>query len=203
MPKDLVILVADSDMRAAIVGLLQRPAAIPIRSISYDIIVHPQRDPGVRLRSRELLSPFRTTNSYALAVLDQEGCGVTSDTATIENAIEYACSIDWNNRICAVAISPELEAWVWSDSPHVDSVMGWTGRNPDLRQWMVDQGWTANRDQKPTRPKEAFDAAIRAVRKPRSATMFKALGESVGLSRCQDTAFLRFRASLRTWFPTS
>jgi hypothetical protein len=203
MPKDLVILVADSDMRAAVEGLLQRPPAIPIRPINYDLIVHPQRDPGVRLRSRELLAPFKLTNSYAIVLLDHEGCGTKEEAAIVENEIEDKCSIDWGDRIRAVAISPELEAWVWSDSPHVDSILGWSGRNPNLRRWLVDQAWAQNQIQKPSRPKEAFDAAIRAARKPRSATLFKALGASVGLDRCSDAAFRRFRNSLQMWFPVA
>jgi hypothetical protein len=201
MPKDLIILVADSDMRAAIEGLLERPAAIPIRAITFDVIVHPQRDPGVRLRSRELLATYRSSNSFAVAMLDHEGCGASADPDKIELQIEAACQIDWSDRIRAIAISPELEAWVWSDSPQVDAALGWTAQDIDLRQWLVDSGWITNRNDKPQRPKEAFDAAIRSVRKPRSSTIFKSLGKSVGLNRCQDRSFLRLRQSLQAWFP--
>jgi len=204
MPKDLAILVADGDIRAAIEGLLARPSAIPIRPLTYDLIVHPQRDPGVRLRSRGLLAPFRTTHSYALVILDHEGCGAVSSTPDeVQVEIESGCAVDWQNRVCAVAISPELESWVWSDSPQVDSALGWSGRQPDLRQWLTDSGFAATRNDKPARPKEAFHAAIRIVGQPRSSTVFKKLGESVGLNRCRDRAFARLRQSLQTWFPVA
>jgi hypothetical protein len=202
MPKDLAILVADADIRAAIEGLLTRPSAIPIRPLTYDLIVHPQRDPGVRLRSRGLLAPFRTTHSYALAILDHEGCGATNATPDdVQIEIENGCAVDWQNRLCAVAISPEVESWVWSDSPLVDLVLGWSGRQPDLRQWLTDARFAVARNDKPARPKEAFDAAIRIVRQPRSSTLFKKLGQSVGLNRCRDRAFARLRQSLQVWFP--
>jgi hypothetical protein len=168
-----------------------------------DVIVHPQRDPGVRLRSRGLLAPFRSTHSYALAVFDHEGCGaapvLTPDE--VQEEVERSCAVDWRDRLRAIAIRPELESWVWSDSPKVDEVLGWSGAQPDLRQWLINAGYVNARNEKPVRPKEAFDAALRVVKQPRSATIFKKLGQSVSLNRCQDISFARLKESLRIWFP--
>ena len=45
--KDLVVLVADSNMEAVIGGLIgPRPSALGITSVTYDCFVHPRRDPG-------------------------------------------------------------------------------------------------------------------------------------------------------------
>lgn len=41
--KDLIVLVADKDMEHALKGLLARPAALGIRSVNADILVHPHQ----------------------------------------------------------------------------------------------------------------------------------------------------------------
>ena len=43
---DLVCLVADKNLEAAIDGILRRPKAIGIREVQGELVVHPQRDPG-------------------------------------------------------------------------------------------------------------------------------------------------------------
>lgn len=199
---DCIILAADNDIRAAVEGLLSRPQAIPMRAITYEIIVHPQRDPGVRTRSKPLLWPYRNTHAYALAILDHEGSGAgTSSAPELEMQIEATCAADWSDRIRAIAIEPEVEAWIWSDSPEVDAVLGWNGRNPSLRQWLVTSGYVNARGGKPVRPKEAFNDAIRTVRTQRSPTIFRTLGEKVSVARCRDRGFKRLRATLHDWFP--
>ena len=45
----------------------------------------------------------------------------------------------WGKRARAIVLSPELEAWVWSGSPHVDDVAGWKNRQPSLKQWLVER----------------------------------------------------------------
>ena len=44
--KDLIILVADKNMEFAVRGILTRLEALGIRDITYDLYVHPERDPG-------------------------------------------------------------------------------------------------------------------------------------------------------------
>ena len=46
----------------------------------------------------------------------------------------------WGERGKAIVLAPELETWVWSDSPHVAAVAGWAERRPRLRQWLNDHG---------------------------------------------------------------
>lgn len=199
--KDLVMLFADSEMRAAVVGLLTRPKALGIRPLSVDTPVHPARDPGVRHGARDFLRGFVKTHRYALVLLDHEGSGAEQLTpAHLEADIEKVCTIDWGDRMRAIAIAPELETWVWSDSPEVDQALGWGGRLPSLRDWLISEHWLSEKQLKPDRPKEAFDAAIRQVRKPRSARIFEALGENVSVNRCQDRAFLKLRDTLAGWF---
>ncbi|NJL28558.1 MAG: hypothetical protein HC897_12045 [Thermoanaerobaculia bacterium] len=97
-------------------------------------------------------------------------------------------------------LDPELEAWLWSDSPHVDSVLGWKDRNPTLRAWLAEQGFLVEGAAKPSQPKEAVEKALRVVRKPRSSALYRQLAERVSFERCTDPAFARFKDVLRGWF---
>ena len=79
-------------------------------------------------------------------------------------------------------------------------MLGWSGRQPALRDWLVRGGFLVNTAEKPNRPKEALEAALRHVKKPRSSALYQALAEKVSLRECVDPAFLRFRAILNKWF---
>ena len=70
-----------------------------------------------------------------------------------------------------VIIDPELEAWVWSDSPHVDESLGWKVTTPALRDWLRAEGLWEDGASKPRDPKEAMEAALRAVGIARSTSI--------------------------------
>ena len=203
MKKDLVVLAADKDMEHALAGLFTRPESLGIRPIEADILVHPQHDPACALRGVEFLSNFAGRYDHALLVFDHEGSG-REQTAPGElrdslNA-DFSRSV-WGDRARAIVLSPELETWVWSDSPHVDDVAGWRGRRPTLRGWLVDRGWLREGELRPDRPKEAFQAALRKARRPRSSSLYRQLAERVSLAQCIDPAFLEFTEALSEWFP--
>ncbi len=110
-------------------------------------------------------------------------------------------SSGWADRAAAVCLDPELECWVWSDSPEVTVALGWASRQPDLRSWLAARGlWEAG-TLKPADPKKAVVEALYEVRKPRSSAVYRQLAERVSLQRCSDPAFLRLCQVLRTWFP--
>lgn len=113
---------------------------------------------------------------------------------------EFAKS-PWGERARTIVLSPELEAWVWSDSPHVDDVAGWKGRRPRLRSWLMEQGWLDGKASKPARPKEAFQAALRAAGRARSSSLYQRIAERVSVQQCTDSSFLEFRNTLQHWFP--
>jgi hypothetical protein len=98
-------------------------------------------------------------------------------------------------------LDPELEVWVWSDSPEVDQVLGWHLANPDLRTWLRGKQYLEPTDIKPERPKEALEAALRQVRRARSSAIFRSLAEKVSVERCSDAAFGKLKATLTNWFP--
>jgi hypothetical protein len=203
--QDLVVLVADLDMRLTIEALLRRPPSFDIKAVSYEIFSHPERDPGCFRKAPAFLAPFSGQYRYALVLFDRHGCG--RDEATreeLEQDVENRfAATDWRDRVAAIAIDPELEIWVWSDSPKVDRVLGWTGRNPSLREWLKEEKklWPVG-SPKPDDPKTAMKSALRNVRKPLSSSLFRNLADTVSVHRCTDPAFDKFKATLSRWFPT-
>jgi len=199
---DLVVVVPGSDDRELMIGALSRPEALKIRPPTEVVyVVYSRHDPGCA-EPVELLRLYIRQCAHALVVFDREGSGHSKSREEIETDVERRLRASgWGDRARAVVIEPELEAWVWSDSPEVDAVLGWAGRKPTLREWLVQRGFLAEGDNKPADPKEALQAALREVRKPRSAVIYRQLAERVSLSRCTDPAFAKLRSVLREWFP--
>jgi hypothetical protein len=201
-PADLVVLVADASMKAAIEGLLSRPADLGILQFSHQVIVHPNRDPGCRLQGHELLRTMQRTFRFALLMFDLDGSGAVGlDRAEVEAEAESKLfASGWKDRSAVIVIAPELEIWVWADSPWVDRVLGWQGRQPALRPWLMSEGMAFNEMGKPADPKAAMEKALRLARKPRSSSLYRELAENVNIERCLDPAFLKLKATLRNWF---
>ncbi|MBW7905714.1 MAG: hypothetical protein LC135_00595 [Phycisphaerae bacterium] len=199
--RDLIALVADKNIEAALRALLRRNRALGTRRIQAEIYVHPGRDPGCLRRAHDFLFAQSSSFQHALVLLDRQGCGSEDGAPALEAEIENRLRSGWTDRARAIVIDPELEIWVWSDSPHVDEVLGWAGRLPGLRDWLVDERLLAKGALKPTDPKAAMDRALWAARIPRSSAIYARLAETVSFQRCQDRAFLRLRQTLANWFP--
>lgn len=201
--KDLGVLVADKNMWFTVRGLLSRPEALGIAAPSFEIYDHPENDPGCFHEAPEFFRTLRSRFRHAVVLLDHEGSGRDhEDTALqLEEDLEARLAPDWGDRAAAVVIEPELEAWVWSDSPHVETQLGWKDRTPDLRTWLVEHDYLAEGAAKPERPKEAVKKALRMARRPRSSAIYESLARSVSFRRCQDRSFQRFCKILRGWFP--
>ncbi|MCU0285909.1 MAG: hypothetical protein MUF15_05875 [Acidobacteria bacterium] len=136
-----------------------------------------------------------------MIIFDKEGCGKEISREELEREMEKRLAISgWNERAAAVVIDPELENWLWSDSPGVEIVLGWKDKNPPLRRWLEDKGFFIGDSIKPSRPKEALESALRIVNKPRSSSIFYQLAKAVSVKRCQDPAFLKLKRKLCQWF---
>jgi hypothetical protein len=202
--RDLVALVADKDMEQTVSGLLAREAAIGMRHIELVIYVHPSRDSGCRTGCHEFLRPFVNKFERAIVMFDREGSGgdPTPRRDLELRAEDMLSAAGWDSRCAAIVLDPELESWVWSDSPEVDRVVGWAGRQPPLREWLRRNGFECLANGKPERPKEALRSALRHVRKQPSSSLFRALARDVSVRRCVDPSFQKFVSTLQTWFPT-
>jgi len=202
--KDLIVLVADKNTEFSIRGLLsKRSSSLRIRPLLFDIFVHPQRDPGCLRLAHDFLRPYSTRYRHALVVLDRDGCGQEhrKKRTELEQQIEERLiQSGWAGRAAAVVIEPELEIWVWSQSPHVDVTLGWQGRSPGLREWLIESKLLDAHDVKPGDPKRAVEEALRVARKARSSNLYLELSSSVSFEGCKDEAFLKLRQTLAHWF---
>lgn len=202
--KDLIVLVADKNMEFALHGILSRTKALAIQPVSYDIRRHPEKDSGCLKNGPEFLANFAQQYTHALLMFDHEGCGqeATSVDRMVQNLAEELVKA-WCDRAEVIVIEPELDIWVWSDSPHVGEILGWKDRT-SIREWLQLQqqykSYWPNEKKKPLRPKEVLELTLRTVKKPRSSSLYQALAEKVSLERCTDPSFVKLKTILRRWF---
>jgi hypothetical protein len=203
MAIDLVILTADKRMRLTLKGLLERPQSLAIRSIQADIRSHPRLDGGVLREGHVFLRELHTPESHALAVFDRDGCGSRRSREKLEEEVEARLEQSgWEkDRCAAIVIDPELEAWFWSDSPHVEKALGWVKGRSKLEEWLVRKGFLHEGQRKPAKPKEAVEEALRYCKTPLSPSIYYDLVARVSFERCTDPAFLKLRSLLKQWFP--
>ena len=201
--KDLVIWAADKDIEFTLRGLFTRPEALNIRSITYDIFIEPGHDPACASHGTEFLANFYGQYLYGLLIFDYEGCGKENISLPELQLLLDKSLLDgpWQKDAKTIILFPEIESWIWSKSPHVDAVIGWKQKTPNLRQWLQNKGWLEPNQIKPARPKEAFNEALRTTGKSRSASLFRQMAEKVSLQGCTDSSFQEFIKILQLWFP--
>jgi len=200
--RDLVVVAADKDIEQILEGVLRRPAALGIRPVDYKLLVHEKRDPGCYLTSQELLQPYAKGWAHGLVVFDRAWDGApSSDPAILSANVDAKLASLWQDRARCIVIEPEVESWVFGDSPHVADALGWAGRIPPLRDWLQAKGlWPEDRA-KPPDPALAFRKATYAAKVKPSAAVFRKIADKVSLERCTDPSFGRLRTTLRGWFP--
>lgn len=196
--KDLVVLVADRNMEAAIRTLIEkRSESLGIRRVQADVFVHPEHDAGVLRKAHIFLQPFCTDYRYALVMFDHEGGGQEHRPANqlaseVKQRLEQS---GWPRRCEVIVLEPELEAWVWSGSPHVPKALGLTQE----QMQKILQHFPKNHLGKPQRPKEA-EECLRQAKIPRSSSVYAGLAKTIGLQGCKEPSFGRFRSTLQQWF---
>lgn len=201
MKQELVVVVPDGGIEQAMRGIVARHESIgihPLRNIKF--IKIPNRDPGVFESAHEFASAFRNTHEHALVLLDLNWDGApTTDRVEMARQIERRLAPDWRSNGRCVVIDPELEVWVWSDSPHVASQLGWPSWR-ELRNWLgAENLWPQGR-RKPTEPKKALKRALNQTKTPLSNAIFYELAWKVSLRRCSDQSFAELVEILRGWF---
>lgn len=201
--KDLVVLVADIQQEKTIQTLLEeRRPSLGLGSVTFDIFRHPGHDPGVYRQAGAFLTALTRQYHYALVLLDVAWEGSPGDAAELEQTIQ--ADLDrrgWQGRSEVIALDPELEMWVWANSPHVPMELGMTWNQ--IKALAEQEGhWTPGAA-KPARPKELLEDVLYRTRQRRSSVLFMRLARHVGLTACQDAAFVRLRETLRAWFPAT
>jgi hypothetical protein len=201
---DLVVLVADSNMQAAVRGLLSRPESLGIRSVQFNIFVHVERDPGCFHRGHDFLRSMANRYEHGLILFDRMGSGQENQgREELEKSVNGRLSIyGWNERAATIVLDPELEVWVWTESPEVGRCLGWKGQ-PDMRSLLSSKGMWQEGHAKPDNPKKAIEFVLRYTNKPRSSSIYESLAQNVSFQKCTDPAFIKFKEVLRNWFPKS
>jgi hypothetical protein len=200
--KDLIVLVADKDARLAMQGILSRHQSLGIRPISYSIEQHPDHDGGCRTKGVSYLHGAISLYSHALLIFDHEGCGQEETTASdLEIELDEKLNDSgWSNRAHTLIIEPELDVWVWSDSPHVLQALGWNEDYAGLKARLSQQGlWNAG-ELKPRRPKESMEWVLRQSQKVRSSAIYGSIAGKITFRDCQDRCFGKRVTILQEWF---
>jgi hypothetical protein len=133
-PFDLVILVADLDQQEAVRMLLSsRGESLGIRPIRSEILKHSRHDPGCFNEAPGILQSYQSRAGHGLVLLDRDGSGREAMSAEeMEADLNGRLSeTGWGERARGVVIDPELEIWVWSDSPKVDEILHSRSRAPN------------------------------------------------------------------------
>jgi len=201
----LFILAADLDAKNALLGLLSRHQSLqtkPLkRNADFEIQTHPEHDSGCCTTGVAYLRSQLRQYDYAILLFDHHGSGRDHDRPEdIESDLDDQLSKNgWADRAQSIVISRELETWVWSQSPHLESALNWSSQQK-LSDWLLAERWVLPGEAKPRMPKEALHAALG---KQPKARFFLKLAEKVSFQSCQDRAFVRLRTALRTGFPAT
>jgi hypothetical protein len=199
---DLVVVAPDKDIEQACLGLFGRHRSLRIRPIRSEVLVHPLRDPGCYRTGHELLIPMSREARHALVIFDRAWDGAPGESSErIATRVEERLRPVWADRARCVVIDPEVDVWLWSDSPHVADVLGWFRRRRQLRRHLEEAGVWESGAAKPSDPKRAIDLALRKAGVVPSSAIFRRVAERVSLERCTDPSFRKLTGILRSWFP--
>lgn len=196
---DLVLLVPDKNTEFTVRGALSRPDALGIRPIDFQILVEQGRDGGVRRRGSQILSVQQARFSHALLLLDYEGSGSSLSPVRFESELDAELAMAWGDRAKAIVIDPEVDVWMWGAETHLRVMSDWRF-SEGIRPWLESQSFAFMVSGKPVRPKEALEAVCRRTQIPRSSARYEEIARGISLTRCEDEAFLRLRASVVAWF---
>lgn len=208
--RDCLFLVADKNMEGMLKGFFSRDAfhhAMGCGHFNFDcrqdlVVAHGQNDPGLYTRANEFLQPYASSHQHAVVIVDAEWDGSPGEEVITQRLLEHLTHAGWaNDRGCAVVIAPELENWVWQDSPHVCAALNFDGQFSALRAELENQGFWRQNQSKPDRPKEAVEWVLRQSKIGRSSAIYQNLAMRVTARGCTDQAFHILQNALLRWFP--
>lgn len=204
MKKDLVIVTADQDAEFTVKRLLQRELGMfDIAAFTWEVIRHPGRDSGCRVRSKDLLRDLQNSYRYAIVVFDFEGCEPPRGHTKLQVAAAVEGDLarnGWRDRSKAILIDPELENWIWMRHDRMAQAIRWEGQQ-ELYGWLEERALVDPGQAKPPRPKESLHKVLRQKQVRPSASQFDAIATMAPLRQCTDPAFKELMDTLAGWFP--
>lgn len=126
---DLFVLTADADALAVMNAVLARPGDLGIRPVSFRVDRHFGRDPGVVKDGPELARMKAPKREFSKVILlwDHQGSGWEPRFTPAESEARIQARLDgvsWKDHSCAIALAPELEAWLCQDSSAIARFLG-------------------------------------------------------------------------------
>jgi len=208
---DLLFMVADTNMREALGGFFDRQAVnqiIGCREIDFDVrrdikVAAGQNDPGLFSRANELLRPFVGAYRHGVLVIDEEWDGSPGADAIHTRLDAHLADSGWPPPDgLSLVVRPEVDNWLWYDSPHSAMALGWRSWQ-ELRPALQGVQFLEGESLKPARPKEAAEWALRhgTLKAKRSAALYRKVTARVSIERCVDPAVGVLLNALRQWFP--
>lgn len=207
--RDCVFFVADKTMRETFLGFLgreDRDQQLGCGPFEFDpnedlFFAAGQNDPGLWTRADELLRPFLISHHKAVVVLDCDWDGSPGQAAILARITRQLTDSGWDaDRVVVIAIDPELEEWIWQDSPVLERELRHTGPT-SLRSSLAKRGlWPVDRN-KPPSPKQVLLQLQTENRVKKSSAVFKRIAAAVPIAACADPEFQRLKSQLRAWFP--
>lgn len=205
--KDLLVYVADADALAFMKAVLDRPQALGIRSASFDIERHPQRDAGMVQSGAELARMKKGKYHKALLMWDHHGSGRDHKQApeAVEQEIQNKLdSFSWSGNSAVTILVPELEQWLWfcenTVASHCDVTVN------QLTRWQNERAQklgVSSDALKAEQPKELFEHVMREkLKRTISPRDFEEIGKRASITKLLECAsFLAIAEILRGWFP--
>lgn len=205
--KDLLVYVADTEASAFMQSILNKPEALEIRPITFDIRVHPQRDSGMVQSSAELSRMIKNDYRKALLMWDHHGSGRENRQKPSDVGREIQNKLDaynWKGRSAVHVFFPELEEWIWFCE---SAILAHT----EISSFQL-QGWIDTYSQKikmtpdevkSQQPKELFEYVMRdCIKKTISPRNFEKIGSLAGIKGLmQCDSFRLVVEQLQVWFP--
>ncbi len=208
--RDCMFYVADMNMAEAFKGFLTRQQfhqSIGCGQFAFDPLqdlarAAGQTDGGLWRRAGGLCKGYLQTHQYLVVCLDRDFGGSPGQAQVRQDVEQRLLAVGWQRgQFVVLVIDPELEQWIWQDSPHVEKAFKHASP-PSLRQVLLNAGDWPDAQDKPNRPKEVLERLVHQnLRGNRSSTLYSKITSSVSVRRCVDGEFLALQAALRRWFP--
>ncbi len=209
--RDVIFHLADGQMRACFEAFFSREKfnmSLACREFDVDVQkdilqVPGQTDPGLYDNAHENLELFKSQYNHAMIVLDRQWNDSSKTPSDIEQHITANMQrAGWTReRFEVVVIDPELETWLFQEKDIFLNAFRYHDGARALRDQLDETGHWPKGQAKPTDPKATIGRALHLGKSASPTVLFSKVCSRISVKDCQDTAFLKFKRTLRCWFP--